>query len=141
MWRRLLDSPWPYFSAAGILVLVAIATQFEIRERKLPSEAQIADRRRERLAVKIEHEVRALPERERRARIERFVPVVEQLAASEEGRRDLAAICAAYLAEHRPVTEVSVPAAAPDASPERGSDGPPPDGGRGRRRRPRRRTR
>jgi arylsulfatase A-like enzyme len=32
--RRLLDSPWPYFSAAGVLVLVAIATQFEVR---LPS--------------------------------------------------------------------------------------------------------
>jgi arylsulfatase A-like enzyme len=31
MWRRLLDSPWPYFSAAGILLLVAIATQFEVR--------------------------------------------------------------------------------------------------------------
>ena len=34
MLRRLLDSPWPYFTAAGLLVLVAIATQFEIR---LPS--------------------------------------------------------------------------------------------------------
>ncbi|TFG92072.1 MAG: hypothetical protein E4H11_09920, partial [Myxococcales bacterium] len=31
MWRRLVDSPWPYFSAAGILLLVAIATQFEVR--------------------------------------------------------------------------------------------------------------
>ncbi len=31
MWRRLLDSPWPYFTAAGVLLLVAIATQFEIR--------------------------------------------------------------------------------------------------------------
>jgi arylsulfatase A-like enzyme len=31
MWRRLIDSPWPYFTAAGLLLLVAIATQFEIR--------------------------------------------------------------------------------------------------------------
>jgi len=31
MLRRLLDSPWPYFTAAGVLLLVAIATQFEIR--------------------------------------------------------------------------------------------------------------
>jgi len=31
MLRRLLDSPWPYFTAAGILLLVAIATQFEVR--------------------------------------------------------------------------------------------------------------
>lgn len=34
MLRRLLDSPWPYFGAAGVLLLVAIATQFEVR---LPS--------------------------------------------------------------------------------------------------------
>src|SRR5262245_7969895 len=31
MLRRLLGSPWPYFAAAGVLLLVAIATQFEIR--------------------------------------------------------------------------------------------------------------
>ncbi len=31
MLRRFLDSPWPYFTGAGVLVLVAIATQFEIR--------------------------------------------------------------------------------------------------------------
>ncbi len=37
MSRRLLDSPWPYFTAAGILLLVAIATQFEIR---FPSRAE-----------------------------------------------------------------------------------------------------
>jgi len=122
--------------------------KIEIRERKLPSEAQIAERRRDRLAVKIEQEVRALPERERRARIERFVPVVEQLSSSEEGRRDLAAICAAYLAEHRPVTEVSVPAASraddPDDRPPRSSDGRRSGGGGGgggRGRRPRRRGR
>jgi ATP-dependent RNA helicase DeaD len=122
--------------------------KIEIRERKLPSDAQIAERRRDRLAVKIEQEVRALPERERRARIERFVPVVEQLSSSEEGRRDLAAICAAYLAEHRPVTEVSVPAASraddPDDRPPRSSDGRRSGGGGGgggRGRRPRRRGR
>ena len=34
MLRRLLDSPWTYFAGAGILLLVAIATQFEVR---LPS--------------------------------------------------------------------------------------------------------
>jgi arylsulfatase A-like enzyme len=32
--RRLLDSPWPYFVAAGVLLLAAIASQFEIQ---LPS--------------------------------------------------------------------------------------------------------
>jgi ATP-dependent RNA helicase DeaD len=119
--------------------------KIEIRERKLPTDAQIAERRRDRLAVKIEQEVRALPERERRARIERFLPVVEQLAASEEGRRDLAAICAAYLAEHRPVTEVSVAPAPRTAASEteaaRSPDRPSSEGGRGRGRRPRRRSR
>jgi ATP-dependent RNA helicase DeaD len=122
--------------------------KIEIRERKLPTEAQIAERLAERLEVKIEQEVRALPERERRARIDRFLPVVEQLAASDEGRRDLAAICAAYLAEHRPVTEVSVPAPTRPAAAEPGearddADAATraPESGRGRRRRPRRRSR
>ncbi len=36
MLRRFLDSPWPYFVAAGLLAIVAIASQFEIR---LPSRA------------------------------------------------------------------------------------------------------
>jgi arylsulfatase A-like enzyme len=31
MFRRLLDSPWPYFVGAGILLVVLIASQFEIR--------------------------------------------------------------------------------------------------------------
>jgi arylsulfatase A-like enzyme len=34
MLRRLLDSPWPYFVGAGLLLIAAIASQFEIR---LPS--------------------------------------------------------------------------------------------------------
>ena len=31
MARRLLDSPWPYFAAAGMLLIVAIASQFELQ--------------------------------------------------------------------------------------------------------------
>jgi len=31
MARRILDSPWPYFALAGVLLLVAVATQFEVR--------------------------------------------------------------------------------------------------------------
>jgi arylsulfatase A-like enzyme len=31
MLRRFLDSPWPYFAGAGILLVVLIASQFEIR--------------------------------------------------------------------------------------------------------------
>src|SRR5262245_13370834 len=31
MLRRLLDSPWTYFAGAGLLRLVALATQLEVR--------------------------------------------------------------------------------------------------------------
>jgi arylsulfatase A-like enzyme len=31
MARRLLDSPWPYFSLAAVLLLAALASQFEVR--------------------------------------------------------------------------------------------------------------
>jgi arylsulfatase A-like enzyme len=37
MLRRLLDSPWPYFVAAGVLLVLAIASQFEVR---FPSRSQ-----------------------------------------------------------------------------------------------------
>ena len=44
MLKRFLDSPWPYFVGAGVLVLVAIATQFEIRTPPRPkAEAQEID--------------------------------------------------------------------------------------------------
>src|SRR5262245_26417254 len=100
--------------------------KIEIRERKLPTEAATHARLRERLAVKIEQEVRAIPERERQSRIERFVPVVVSLAASEEGRRDLAAICAAYLSEHRPVTDPGAPAQPAVAAAASAEDRPEP---------------
>jgi len=99
--------------------------KIEIRERKLPTEAQTHARLRERLAVKIEQELRATPERERQSRVDRFVPVVVSLAASDEGRRDLAAICAAYLAEHRPVTDPSAPVPAAPAAAEAESEPEP----------------
>jgi len=118
--------------------------KIEVLERKLPSEADVLARMRERLAVKVEQEVRAIPERERAWRVDRWIPVVEELAATDDGKRDLAAICASYLREHRPTTTVVEPAAPPraeapraeaaDDRPPRG-DGPP----RGRRRSRRRR--
>jgi ATP-dependent RNA helicase DeaD len=112
--------------------------KIEIRERRLPSEAEILERRRQRLMVKIEQELRALPERDRRFHVDRFLPIVEALAASDEGRRDLAAICSAYAREHRPEVAPSDRAgAAPRAA---GAPSPPPQEGeraprRGRRRR------
>jgi ATP-dependent RNA helicase DeaD len=80
--------------------------QIRIVERKVPSEAEIVERLRDRLSVKIEQELRVQPERERKWNLDRFLPVVDALAASAEGRRDLAAVCAAYLHEHRPETSV-----------------------------------
>jgi ATP-dependent RNA helicase DeaD len=110
--------------------------KIEIKERKLPTDAETLERLRERLRVKVEQEMRALPERERSFNVDRFVPIVEELASSEVGRRDLAGICTAYLKEHRPVTSVTE---APDAQtrepPRKGSGAP---SGRPRRKRPRR---
>jgi ATP-dependent RNA helicase DeaD len=119
--------------------------QIRIAERKVPTEAQIAERLRDRLEVKIEQELRALPERERKWNLERFLPVVDGLAATPEGRRDLAAVCAVYLHEHRPVTSVipplealgAAPAPAPAPAREAGDDA----GRRGAQGRPRRRRR
>jgi hypothetical protein len=39
--------------------------------------------------------------------VDRLIPVIEAMTESHEGRRDLAAVCAAYLEEHRPETSVS----------------------------------
>jgi ATP-dependent RNA helicase DeaD len=111
--------------------------QIEIKERKLPSEADILTRLRERLAVKVEHEIRALPEADRGAKIDRFIPMVEQLVATPDGKRDLAALCAFYLEEHRPETSVTETPAAkanenqrPDAAPSE-TFSKPPRGGSG----------
>jgi ATP-dependent RNA helicase DeaD len=114
--------------------------KLEIKERKLPTEAEIVERRRQRLMVKIEQEMRAMPDKERRIHIDRFLPIVEAMVGSDEGRDALAAICSAYFREHRPETTVK------DAGPaEKRRDGPARrdsegGGGRGgqRRRRPRR---
>ncbi len=111
--------------------------RMQIAERKLPSDAEMAERLRERIAVKVEQEMRHVPERDRSWKIDRFVPVVEAMAASPEGRRELAGICAAYLREHRPEVTVSdadlgrddaAPARAPSDEPS--GDRRPRSGGR-----------
>jgi ATP-dependent RNA helicase DeaD len=115
--------------------------KIEIRERKVPADKEIRERHRERLMVKIEQEMRALPESLRKFYTGRFVPVVEEMASTKEGRRDLAAICAAYLKEHRPETNVSAsaeksPAAGAELSEDEDRRNQPPrsggGGGRGR---------
>jgi len=99
--------------------------KISISERKIPGDAEIAARLGERLAVKVEQEIRAIPTREQKALIDRFVPIVESLASTEEGKRDLAAICAIHLKEHRPETTVTEPVGEASAPrpPERLDDG------------------
>jgi ATP-dependent RNA helicase DeaD len=70
-----------------------------IPERRLPTEADLQERLRERLAVKVEQEMRSVPAPDRSWKIDRFVPVVQSMAENDEGRRELAAICAAYMRE------------------------------------------
>jgi ATP-dependent RNA helicase DeaD len=124
----------------GNFKMIQNVNKIRISERKVPTEAEIAARVAERLAVKVEQEVRALPDRERAALIERFAPIVDRLSASPDGRRDLAAICGFYLSEHRPQTQVETggsvaqaqAATSPAREPRGGGGG---GGGGGRRRR------
>ncbi len=111
--------------------------RIEIPERQNPTDDDILERLRDRLMVKIEREVRQVPERERAWTVDRFVPMVEALASTPEGKRDLAAICAAYLREHRP--ETTVKETAPRATPAPRSGAAPEGKRRSRKGRPRRR--
>jgi ATP-dependent RNA helicase DeaD len=101
-----------------------------IQERPLPSDDDLLRRIRERLTVKVEQEIRHVPTREREWQIDRLMPLVRSLAATEEGQRELAAIAAAYLREHRPETTVTdVPVA--DSAPRERYPEPRRDGGGG----------
>ena len=119
----------------GNFKMIQDVNKIRITERKVPSEADIAARVGERLAVKVEQELRALPDRERANLLERFAPIVETLGSTPDGRRDLAAICGFYLREHSPQTTVdpSAPAtAAPEPSNDRPREGSRGGGGGGR---------
>ncbi|HIF98767.1 MAG TPA: DEAD/DEAH box helicase [Myxococcales bacterium] len=94
----------------------------EVVERTPPSESDMLTRIRERIQVKVEHEMRGLSPAQTDFEVNRLIPVVEAMATSHEGRRDLAGICAAYLSEHRPETTV------PE---EPNADAPPPERRRG----------
>jgi len=83
--------------------------KIKIIEREPPTEQDMLDRIRDRLEVKVEQEMRSIPPTEVGFQVDRLVPVVEALAKTTAGRRDLAAVCAAYLKEHRPETTVSEP--------------------------------
>ncbi|HTY19576.1 MAG TPA: DEAD/DEAH box helicase [Myxococcota bacterium] len=106
--------------------------RIQIAERRLPTDAELLARLRERLSVKVEQEMRSVPERDRRWKIDRWMLAVDEMATSEEGRRELAAICAAYLREHRPQTSVTEVEAPADAQAERAPAHAGGGGGRGR---------
>jgi len=122
-------------------------TGIAIQERKLPTEEMLLERIGERLEVKIEHETRHMSVRDREWKVDRLVPLIRKMASSEEGLKDLAAIAAMYLKEHRPETGVhedtrggaSAPQPSAPREPEflpreeRGSGGGRPGGGRRRR--------
>ncbi|MCP5070840.1 MAG: DEAD/DEAH box helicase, partial [bacterium] len=80
--------------------------RIEVLERPLPTETDLLERVRERLANKVEHEIRHLSVRDREFHIDRLVPLVKSLTGSDEGLRELAAICSSYLQEHKPETGV-----------------------------------
>ena len=122
--------------------------KIQIIERKIPKDAEIANRLGERLAVKVEQEIRGLGEDDVKNFVDRFVPIVAKLVETPDGRRDLAAICAFYMQEHKPETTVSVPVPThaeqnpPPESREGGGGGRSGGGGRGGGRgKPRRRGR
>jgi ATP-dependent RNA helicase DeaD len=121
----------------GNFKFMQTVTKIKIPERKLPTEADIVRRTGERLRIKIEHDLREMPEKERAWRVDRLLPIVEELGKSDEGRRDLALLCAAYLQEHRPETtiaetEAEKAAKARHAAPARKSDEEREDDGGGR---------
>jgi ATP-dependent RNA helicase DeaD len=123
----------------GNFKMIQVVNKIRIVERKVPTEAEIAARAAERLSVKVEQELRALPDRDRAALLERFAPIVDRLTSSADGRRDLAAICGFYLSEHQPQTTVDAngasPAEAPVARESGGGRDSGRDGGKRRRRR------
>jgi ATP-dependent RNA helicase DeaD len=101
----------------------------EVIERKPPTEQDMLNRIRERIQVKVEHEMRHLSPAQMDFEVDRLIPVVEEMATSHEGRRDLAGICAAYLNDHRPETTIADEPKTADASSE--AERPPVSGRRG----------
>ncbi len=105
-----------------------------IPERPLPTEADLAERVRQRLAVQLEHELRHITPAERSARVNAMRPLVEDLAQSEAGRADLAVLLYEVL---HPKAKRAVPAA-PEAATSPAPEAPTEEAPRRRRRRPRR---
>ena len=82
-----------------------------IPERSIPSDEQVGSRTLARLEVLLSHELRELPERERRLRQEQHLPLVQSLASTPDGQRLLSAVLFQWL-DHRHVAAPEGPEAA-----------------------------
>jgi ATP-dependent RNA helicase DeaD len=104
----------------GNFRLQQAVNRLSILERKVPTPAEVDERLAQRLLVRVEHDLRELPEREAELRRERYLAVVERLAATEDGRRSLAALLFSYLRGVPAVPEASAEAREAAARPESG---------------------
>jgi ATP-dependent RNA helicase DeaD len=106
-----------------------------IPERPIPSASDASGRVRQRIQIRLEHDLRELGDRERELRQRQFLPIVDELSKSDEGRLELAMVLSTYLrtppAEAKPVEPDN------DGDPEAPENRPPPPP-RGRKRRRRR---
>jgi ATP-dependent RNA helicase DeaD len=97
----------------GNLRTTAKVNRMVIPERPLPTEADLAARVRQRHSVSVEHALREIAAPERMQRAALLGPLVEELAASESGRADMAALL--YEVLHPKPVPVVVPSRAPSA--------------------------
>jgi ATP-dependent RNA helicase DeaD len=80
-----------------------LVNRMTIPERPVPNAKQAVDLIARRVVVRMEHDLRELPERERDLRKDRYLPVIEEMQSTEEGRRALAALVFSYLGSPVPV--------------------------------------
>ena len=108
-----------------------------IPERPIPTAADVAARLRQRIQIRLEHDLRELGEREREVRQRQLLPAVQELIQTEEGRLELAMVLATYL--RTPPREAEEPVDATEArtieEPEGAAERPPPQRKRRKRRR------
>jgi ATP-dependent RNA helicase DeaD len=84
-----------------------IVNKLKVNEYKIPTEQDFQIKFQKKLAVKIEQEMRAMSPEDREQHVDRFIPAVQEMASTKEGLRELTAICATFLKEHRLVTDIT----------------------------------
>ena len=132
----------------GNFKFIQNANRMKIPERQIPTDDEVRERIAQRYEVQIEHAVRHLGDRERELAEQRFLPVVEHLNESDEGRRELAAILYSALTKVAPATKLAEEETSDDSDNVANTEAPGRRGGpgggsgdrprRGRKRGPRR---